>query len=54
MTVMGEDCIFLPLKSYLATIPSIRDISTGFSGDGYFGKPNSYHLPSCDAGQRMA
>jgi hypothetical protein len=33
---MAEDSIFEPLKRYLANVPSISDISTGFSQDGYW------------------
>ena len=33
---MSEEDLFEPLKSHLAKVPAIRDISTGFSGDGYW------------------
>jgi hypothetical protein len=36
MSMMAEDNLFVPLKNYLATVPSISDISTGFSDDGYW------------------
>ena len=33
---MSKEDLFEPLKSYLAKVPAISDISTGFSGDGYW------------------
>src|SRR5579864_4668321 len=33
---MAADSIFEPLKTYLAKVPSISDISTGFSEGGYW------------------
>ncbi len=34
--MVSDDPIFQPLKGYLATVPSVRDISSGFSDDGYW------------------
>ena len=36
MSCMAEDTIFEPLKGYLAKVPSVTHISTGFSDDGYW------------------
>jgi len=36
MSVTSEEGLFEPLKSYLAKVPAISDISNGFSGDGYW------------------
>jgi hypothetical protein len=36
MCSMAEDIIFEPLTGYLAKVPSITDISAGFSEDGYW------------------
>ena len=34
--MVSDDPVFTPLKSYLSTVPSVRDISSGFSEDGYW------------------
>ena len=36
MSVMSEEELFEPLKSYLTKVPAISDISCGFSVDGYW------------------
>ena len=36
MSVMSEEGLFEPLKSYLTKVPAIGDISCGFSDDGYW------------------
>jgi hypothetical protein len=36
MCSIAEDTIFEPLTGYLAKVPSITDISAGFSEDGYW------------------
>lgn len=34
--MVSDDPIFEPLKNYLSAVPAVRDISSGFSGDGYW------------------
>ena len=34
--MVSDDEMFEPLKSYLSTVPSVRDISSGLSEDGYW------------------